>query len=110
NEAVLAVVGAGRRGCPGAAPVVSRLHAAFVAEITDPRTGRPGMTVGDAEAEWRRNLLGALQIVASEDQGTSCPDDALDWIDAASVGPQNATGAPLTALEDETAPAVPTAF
>lgn len=81
NEAVLAVAGAGRRGCPGAPPVLARLRAAFIAEVTDPRNSTGRRTVGEAEAEWRRNLLGALAIVATEEQGTSCPDDLTAWLD-----------------------------
>lgn len=77
NSAVLAVVGAGRRGCPGAMPTVKRLHDAFIAEIAGPK-GRA--TTGEAEAEWQRGLIGALQIVANEDQGTVCPTDVLDWV------------------------------
>lgn len=81
NEAALAVVGSGRRGCPGAATVLHRLRAAFVAEVTDTRNGTARRTVPEAEAEWRRGLLGALAIVANEEQGTACPDDVFVWMD-----------------------------
>jgi hypothetical protein len=81
NEAALAVVGSGRRGCPGAAQVLHRLRAAFVAEVSDPRNGTARRTVPEAEAEWRRGLLGALAIVANEEQGTACPDDVFVWMD-----------------------------
>ena len=77
NEAVLATLGAGRRGCPGAVLTLSRLHAAFIAELTDAKTGRA--TRSEAEAEWQRGLMGAVAIVANEIQGTTCPDDVLAW-------------------------------
>lgn len=80
NEAALAVVGSGRRGCPGAATVLHRLRAAFVAEVTDIRNATNRRTVPEAEAEWRRGILGALEIVATEEQGTVCPDDVFTWL------------------------------
>jgi hypothetical protein len=79
NEAVLAVVGAGRRGCPGARTVVGRLRKAFVSEISG--QGERA-TVGEAEAEWRRGLMGAIAIVADEDQGAVCPDDVFQWVES----------------------------
>jgi hypothetical protein len=79
NEAVLAVVGAGRRGCPGARPTVARLRKAFVAEISAPGERA---TVGEAEAEWKRSLMGAIAIVADEEQGTVCPDDVFQWVES----------------------------
>ena len=75
NAAVLAVVGAGRRGCPGSVQVVQRLRAAFLAEIAD------RASPGEAVAEWNRSLLGAVAIVADEVQGTVCPDDVLGWLE-----------------------------
>lgn len=84
NEAVLAVVGAGRRGCPGARPVIARLRSAFIAEVTVPgQSGR--RTQPEAEAEWRRGILGAIAIVASDEQGSVCPDDLLQWVDDATA-------------------------
>ena len=80
NKAALAVVGAGRRGCPGAVQTIRRLRASFISELTDPVVGRE--TRDGAEAEWKRGLLGALKIVAGEEPGTVCPDDVLDWIEA----------------------------
>lgn len=80
NEAALAVVGAGRRGCPGAPGVIQRLRAAFIAEVTAPGQSSR-RTQPEAEAEWRRGLLGALAIVAAEPQGSACPDDVLVWLD-----------------------------
>jgi hypothetical protein len=79
NEAVLAVVGAGRRGCPGARPTVARLRKAFVAEISAPGER---CTPNEAEAEWRRGLMGAIAIVADEEQGTVCPDDVFEWVES----------------------------
>lgn len=83
NEAVLAVVGAGRRGCTGALNAIQRLRASFVAEVTAPDSSMR-RSRGEAEAEWRRSLAGALAIVADETQGTACPDDVLaEWMTAA---------------------------
>lgn len=85
NEAVLAVVGAGRRGCPGARPTVARLRKAFVAEISAPGER---CTVSEAEAEWRRGLMGAIAIVADEEQGSVCPDEVFEWVE--SLDPEQA--------------------
>lgn len=78
NEAVLAVVGAGRSGCPGAATIIKRLRAAFMSEVTS--TGSSQRTKAEAAAEWSRNILGALSIVADEPQGTTCPDEVYLWL------------------------------
>lgn len=80
NEAVLATLGAGRRGCPGAVLTLSRLHAAFISELTDAKHGRA--TRSEAEAEWQRGLMGAVAIIANETQGTTCPDDVLAWTES----------------------------
>lgn len=96
NEAVLAVLGAGRRGCPGAFTVIGRLRAAFVSEIADPKTGRA--TPSQAEAEWQRSLRGAISIVAGESQGDACPDDVDEWI-------RGLDGASAKAKEDPDEPA-----
>lgn len=80
NEAVLAAIGYGRRGCPGIHPTIKRLAAAFVSEISDSATGRA--TRSEAQAEFGRSLKGALAIVANETQGTSCPDDVLEWVES----------------------------
>lgn len=74
NEAILAVLGYGRRGCPGANTVIERLKASFIAEIAD-RSTRP-----EAVAEFRRGLLGAIAIVANEIPGHSCPDEVEDYV------------------------------
>lgn len=80
NEAALGVLGAGRRGCPGARQIIARLRAAFVAEVTTP--GTPGRrTMPEAEAEWRRGMLGAVAIIAKEPQGSVCPDDVYQWVE-----------------------------
>lgn len=73
NEAVLAVVGAGRRGCPGARGVLARLRQAFISEVV----GDDSRTMGEAGAEWERSIRGAIAIVAGDPQGNGCPDDAL---------------------------------
>lgn len=78
NEAVLAVVGAGRSGCPGAATIIKRLRAAFMSEVTS--AGSSQRTKAEAAAEWSRNILGALSIVADEPQGTTCPDEVYLWL------------------------------
>ena len=78
NAATLAVCRYGRRGCPGAQEVLARLHKSFVAEISAPGERA---TVGEAEAEWRRCITGALAIVVDDDQGTACVDAATaDWL------------------------------
>ena len=89
NAAVLAVCRHGRRGCPGAQTVIGRLRKAFVAEISAPGERA---TPGEAEAEWRRCLDGALAIVVDEEQGSACIDEATaDWINAASTPPNDDT-------------------
>jgi hypothetical protein len=74
NEALLAVLGYGRRGCPGAALVTQRLKAAFIAEIAN------RSTPAEAKAEFHRGLIGALAIVANELPGNTCPDEVEDYI------------------------------
>ena len=75
NEAVLAVVGAGRRGCPGAEAMLNTMWKDFVESVT----GDKSRTRGEAQAEWRRNVLGALAIAVVEPQGTACPED-MSWV------------------------------
>lgn len=85
NAAVLAVCRYGRLGCPGAQTVLKRLHKAFVAEISAPGERA---TAGEAEAEWRRCLTGALALVVDDDQGTACVDAATtDWLNGAQAPP-----------------------
>lgn len=74
NEAILAVLGYGRRGCPGASGVIARLRSSFIAEIAD------RSSPSEAKAEFRRGLLGALAIVANELPGHTCPDEVEDYI------------------------------
>lgn len=83
NEAVLAVVGAARRGCPGFKTIIKRLHDSFVSEITNPRTGRA--TINEANAEFARSLQGALAIVANEKPGTQCPDDIDAYVQSLEI-------------------------
>lgn len=96
NEAVLAVIGAGRRGCPGAATVLARLRATFIAEVTAPGTTSQ-RTKTEAHAEWKRSLYGAAAIVADEPQGHTCPDDAYAWLAESGALPT-----PPTATDDST--------
>ena len=93
NAAVLAVAGAGRRGCPGAPGVLERLGESFVSELTDEIKGRG--TRGGAVAEFKRGLVGALQIIAGESQGSGCPDDVLDWLEIATALPTDEAGEPI---------------
>ena len=96
NEAVLAVVGYGRRGCPGAQSVLARLRQTFIAEVTADRS----RTKGEAEAEWARSLAGAVAIVADEEQGHGCPDDVFAWLaDTGALGP-DVTSSPTTQQDD----------
>jgi hypothetical protein len=78
NAAVLAVLRHARNGCPGARDVLPRLQAAFLAEITQPAPG--ARSPGEADAEWRRSLVGALQAVSDQPQGTGCPDDLAAFV------------------------------
>lgn len=85
NAAVLAVCRYARRGCPGGQTVIKRLHKAFVAEISAPGERA---TPGEAEAEWRRCLSGALALVVDDDQGTQCVDAATtDWLNTEQATP-----------------------
>lgn len=85
NEAVLAVMGFGRRGCPGVHETIKRLSGAFVSEISDPVAGRASRS--EAQAEFGRSLKGALAIVANETQGSTCPDDVLEWVESLPTAP-----------------------
>jgi P4 family phage/plasmid primase-like protien len=78
NAALLAVLGAGRRGCPGAPGVVMDLMRSFVADVT----GDGSRTKDEALGEWRRSILGAIAIVAVQPQGSACSDDD-SWLDEA---------------------------
>ena len=83
NAAMLAVCGAGRRGCPGAVETLQRLRASFMAEVT---SGNGARTQGEAAGEWARGLVGAVAIVATQPQGTVCEDDVLEWVANATRG------------------------
>jgi len=73
---------------PGAMQTITRLRSSFISEISDSVNGRA--TKGEAEAEWRRSLMGALAIVANESQGTTCPDDVMEWIESMPQQPAKA--------------------
>lgn len=73
NSAALTVLRYGRRGCPGAVQVLTRMHDQFVAEVTHPGSS-DRRSSGEAEAEWERNITGAVRLVVDEPQGRGCPD------------------------------------
>ena len=100
NEALLAALGYGRRGCPGIHQTVKRLSGAFVSEISDPAVGRA--TRSEALAEFGRSMRGALGIVANETQGSTCPDDVNEWVE--SLPPQVDTDGEQPKPEPEPAP------
>ena len=77
NSAVLAVLSHARNGCPGSRTVINRLQAAFLAETTSPGEGRRSRA--EAEGEWNRGLVGALQRIAGEPQGHGCVDNLTAW-------------------------------
>ena len=58
NETVLAVCRHARNGCPGGQETLLRLRAMFIAEVTSDRS----RTASEAQAEWMRNLTGALAL------------------------------------------------
>lgn len=95
NSAVLTLLGAGRRGCPGSLQVLPRLRAAFIAEVTS--DGTMTRSLAEATAEWERNITGAAAIVAAEPAGTGCPDNINDWVtDIPTPRPQSTDTADLT--------------
>ena len=71
NETVLAVCRHARNGCPGGQETLLRLRAMFIAEVTADRSRTPS----EAQAEWMRNLTGALALVAQTPQGAECAED-----------------------------------
>ena len=75
NEAVMALCGAGRKGCPGAQDAIGSLRENFQSVMT---TGPKPRTVTEAMNEWNRSLLGAIAIVAKEEQGDRCIDQVID--------------------------------
>lgn len=73
-RAVLAVLGHGRRGCPGAAATLQRMRAAFVAEVTS--TGDLLRTPEQAASEWSNYFTGAaIGDVLADPQGSRCLKD-----------------------------------
>lgn len=87
NEAVLAVIGRGRDGCPGALTTIGRLRAAFLSEVTADGTSHR-RTRDEANNEWTRSLRGAVALIANRSQGNGCPDDAITWLQDAGVIPE----------------------
>jgi len=68
-DSVLAIIGAGRRGCPGAVYAIDNLAPQFVQDISN------RANVGEAALEFRRLVEGALKIVAGDPQGDEDGDE-----------------------------------
>ena len=98
NEALLAVLGYGRRGCPGASLVIQRLKAAFIAEIAN------RATPAEAKAEFHRGLIGAIAIVANELPGNTCPDEVEDYIRSLDPNQPTTDNTPANAEQAPTDP------
>ena len=83
RDAVLAVVGAGRRGCPGAPDALRRMRRTFLGDVTaggqDPAHKR---TRQEAQREWDSLLQGAVGIAVGEhpEQGAHCIEDVPAWV------------------------------
>ena len=93
RDAVLALIGNGRRGCPGAEAVLTNLRASYVAQVTT--VGDPPRTRKVAEAEWRRMFLGkGVGAILAEPQREGCPDSLNDWEAYAAAGVPNGTPDP----------------
>lgn len=77
--AQMAVVGAGRRGCPGAKATLKRMRRMFIADVTAP--GNNQRTSADAKAEWDEMLHGAVAAaVKAGAQLEGCMHDIPAWI------------------------------
>ena len=88
RDAVLALIGTGRRGCPGVAPVLANLRAGYVAQVTT--VGDPPRTLKAAEAEWHRLFTGrGVGAVLAEPQREGCPDSLNNWDAYAAAGAQD---------------------
>lgn len=99
NHATLAVLSRGRQGCPGARAALTRMQKAFIAEIAAPGERA---TVGEATAEWWRNVLGAIAIVLAEhpQQGAACIDDYMAEL-ALNEEPREGTADATGATQDD---------
>lgn len=99
NHATLAVLSRGRQGCPGARTALTRMQKAFIAEIAAPGERA---TVGEATAEWWRNVLGAIAIVLAEhpQQGAACIDDYMAEL-ALNEEPREGTADATGATQDD---------
>lgn len=75
TAATMAVVGAGRRGCPGARETLTAMRAQYLAAVTSDGS----RTQVEAEREWDRAVVGALRIAAADhpQPGEGCPDEWL---------------------------------
>lgn len=77
---VMGLVSYGRRGCPGVLGAITRLGKIFAAELSGPEDAKRGQE--PPTREYRRMVVSALGVVASEPQGATCSDD-VSWIDQA---------------------------
>ena len=79
RDAIMAVVGAGRRGCPGSQATLKRMRRIFIADVTAP--GNNQRSGAKAKAEWNEMLIGATQIaVAADPQLQGCLNGIPAWI------------------------------
>ena len=79
RDAQLAVVGAGRRGCPGAKATLKRMRRMFLADVTAP--GDNQRSAAKAKAEWDEMLHGAVAVaVNAGPQLDGCLNDIPAWI------------------------------
>jgi len=71
KDATLALLGAGRRGCPGAVGAVQALAPHFAKGITS------RASTYEAAAEYQRLIDGALRIVMADPQGEGCEAERI---------------------------------
>jgi len=86
-NAIMAIIGAGRRGCPGAAATLKRMRRVFVADVTAP--GDNQRSEAKAKAEWNDMLLGAVKIAAVDPQLQGCLNDIPARISDAGSDPDS---------------------
>lgn len=78
TAATLAIIGNGRRGCPGTTTILTRLRDTFIAETAHGPNAR--QTHAEAHHEWERNVHGALELIATQPQEHGCPADLDTWL------------------------------